>query len=377
MRVIFKILLWPLFALRQLLHWAYDPLRKERESIGARRVDRRQFVPLLAQTISSVRYADGRMLVISQQPAATSANGVQQEIGAKPFDLATDGAFIWYTDLGSAERSVLRLARDGRELQALPIKAKSWALAFDGKHMWVTHPEANAVSRVKLSARRKVQGIRTIALKKSASNTAEPLHPSEIAYAEGRVWIACRGGLVRVDIKSCRQDFVALNFTPMLLAYDGRDLWMAHAVEKQSGLWQIKKCDMQGRLVPFKQELALSDQPHGLAFDGTHLWVMHDDGAMKIDILENDLEGNASSNERLTAAAFDGEMLWAAAPEEGRINRIDIRAKSVLSHVRPLERALQTPRNYARMCFDGSFMWLTDSIETAGQTHGVIYRFLV
>ena len=70
-------------------------------------------------------------------------------------------------------------------------------------------------------------------------------------------------------------------------------------------------------------------------------------------------------------------MLWAAAPEEGRINRIDIRAKSVLSHVRPLERALQTPRNYARMCFDGSFMWITDYIETSGQTHGVIYRFLV
>ncbi len=377
MRVILKVLLWPLFALRQLLHWAYDPLHKEHERIAAARVDRRQFVPLLAQTISSVRYIDGRTLIISSQPAVAGANRVQLETGAQPFDLATDGEFIWYTDLASTERSVLRLTRDGRELQALPIKAKSRALAFDGEHMWITHPEANAVSRVTLSARRKVKGIRTIPLKKNSSNASEPLHPAEIVCAAGRVWIACRGGLAKIEIKSSKQDFIALNFTPMLLAFDGHALWMAHAVEPQSNIWQIKKCDAQGHLVPFKRELALSDQPHSMAFDGTHLWVTHDDGATKIDVSENDIEGNASMNDRLVAAAFDGEAMWVAAPDEGRIHRINIHALNVLSRLRPLERELQTPRNYGRMCFDGSFIWLTDAIETAGQRHGMLYRFLV
>ncbi|NUO81209.1 hypothetical protein HUU05_14110 [candidate division KSB1 bacterium] len=376
MRVILKILLWPLFALRQLLHWAYDPMRMEHEHIAAARVDRRQFVPLLAQTISSVSYVDGRTLVISSQPAVAGANRVHLETGAQPFDLATDGEFIWYTDLASSERSVLRLTRDGSELQVLPIKAKSRALAFDGKHMWVTHPEANTVSRVTLSSRRKVKGIRTIALKKTVSNTSDQLHPTEIVCAAGRVWIAGRGGLARIEIKSNQQDFIALNFTPMLLAFDGHALWMAHAVEPQNNRWQIKKCDVQGRLISFKRELALSDQPHSITFDGTHLWVIHDDGATKIDVSESDVEGNASTNDRLVAAAFDGEALWVAAPEEGRLNRINIHALSVLSRIRPLERELQTPRNYGRMCFDGSFIWLTDSIETAGQSHGVIYRFL-
>jgi hypothetical protein len=353
-----------------LAHCLTENIRTARSA----RVDRRQFVPLLAQTISGVKHRKGRILTITDQWEESTPGKVKLDVGVEPFAITTDGDHIWFTDRDSDTNSVLKMPRKGNRVEKLQVNKKSWGIAFDGCYLWVTHHEDNCVSKIPKSA--------------TATTPLDPLPdieiptPRDIIFAEGYVWVARPGGVTRIDVISDNidetRDLFELGFDPIAMAFDGDHIWMVYSGDGEMG--EINKIDLEGNLILEKpiylRDDMQSDYPTSLVFDGTHLWVTTQDGVTQIDINENETEKKVMADNTLTGAAFDGFYLWMGEPDGKKIHRVDIFARAQVSEFRPTED-LEGNRHFAKMCFDGIFIWVTDYSDSGENKVGVIHRLLV
>jgi hypothetical protein len=350
--------------------WSNEDLAKCLvHNVRAARIDRRQFVPLLAQTIKGIKYHDGRILTITDQWESDVPGKVKLNVGIQPYDITTDGEFIWYTDTAeSADKTVLKINREGTSVEKLSVEERSWGIAFDGCYMWVTHPDEHSVSKIPKSATSTDTLDTPINIRRHENDLP---NPKDIIFAKDYVWIARNGGITRIDVK--RNEVEPLEdygFTPIALAFDGTHIWLVHNGQRVRG--QIKKIDLEGNLVPMEPPISVEQEPKCLVFDGTHMWVTQRDGASQIDINENEVERKAAADNTLTGAAFDGAYLWVAEPEGRRVDRINIYTAQRVSEFRPSEH-LEGNRHFAKMCFDGMYIWVTDYTGTKG----VIHRLLV
>jgi hypothetical protein len=341
-------------------------------NVRAARVDRRQFVPLLTYTIKGLKHHDGRILTITDYWADNETLGkIKSEVGIEPHDITTDGEYIWFTDRAESDTSVLKMDRSGLLVEKLSVKETSWGIAFDGCYMWVTHPEKHSVSKIKKDA----TSSDTLDAPIDLTNGGGQPYPKDIIYAGNYVWIACENGVIRIDVKNNTiEPFTDFGFTPIALAFDGTHIWLVHNGLRKQG--EVKKIDLEGGEVPIDPEIYVKSAAKCLVFDGTHMWVTHSDGATQIDINENEVEREAATDNTLTGAAFDGMYLWAAEPEGKKIHRIDIYNAQSVSEFRPSEH-LKDNRHYAKMCFDGTYIWVTDYVQDNQDRKGVIHRLLL
>ncbi len=96
---------------------------------------RGRHVPLLAGTIRGLEYSDGRTTTLDQ------GNGYG---GVRPHRLTSDGDYIWVTDredgqVWRIDRATNRPIKDSR----LDLEDPTWGIAFDGRHMWISHHDAS------------------------------------------------------------------------------------------------------------------------------------------------------------------------------------------------------------------------------------------
>jgi len=343
------------------------------EKVGTQRIDRRQFVPLLAQTIKGIEYRDGRILTISDHWSEDLPGKKKLDVGVQPYDITTDGEYIWLTDIvDKTDRKVLKLNREGTIVEKLAITNKSWGIAYDGCYMWVTHPDDNSVSKIPKMVTGDDELDGPIDIQRS--------NPKDIIYAENYVWIACDGGIQKIDIRTEEmididiQIDINVYVTPISLCYDGQFIWILYLDNKDQG--QLNKIDIENHELKVDPPIFIGQEPKCIAFDGTHLWVTHSKGCSQIDIFKNQKERTADADNFLTGAAFDGNYLWVAEPASGRVDRIDIHETKQSSEFRPTDD-LKTPQNFNKMCFDGSYIWVTDYIDERAGKKGVIHRLLV
>src|SRR6201999_1127727 len=95
--------------------------------------NRQQNVPLLAGTIKGLKYQDGKNVRLGEEEGYK---------GIYPFRLTSDGDYIWITDRG--DNQIWRIKRKTNELiksNELNLQYRAWGIAFDGRYMWITHPD--------------------------------------------------------------------------------------------------------------------------------------------------------------------------------------------------------------------------------------------
>lgn len=338
---------------------------------GTERIDRRQFVPLLAQTIKGVRYCDGRILTITDYWPNDAVGRKKLDIGIEPHDITTDGDYIWFTDRSTANTSetVLKINREGTVVTKFKIPFNSRGIAYDGCFMWITHQTPGVYEG-------SVYKISKTALE---NDKFEPIpimqsNPTEIVSAGNYMWIACDNGIQKINICTNELDFVQIGFTPISLAFDGQFIWFLYLDVKNQGY--LNKIDLENHVALLQSSIFIGQDAKYLSFDGTHLWVTHSKGISRINIIENQLERTADADNCLTGVAFDGSYVWVAEPASGRIDRIDIYSSEQTSELR-LSEGLELPCHFCKMCFDGTFMWVTDYVGEGAEQKGVIHRLLV
>jgi DNA-binding beta-propeller fold protein YncE len=170
------------------------------------------------------------------------------------------------------------------------------ALAFDGRHIWVTRPFADEL--VKLSARNGDHAA-TLAVER----------PGAVLYALSALWVANTRGN-RVTKLDPRDGAVLGSFevghSPAALACDGENIWVAN-----SGANSLTKLDAKGRRL---LTVGVQARPLALAFDGTHIWVANNKArsVTKLRARDGRIVGVFPAGDGPSAIAFDGEHIWVA-----------------------------------------------------------------
>ncbi|MCP4368026.1 MAG: hypothetical protein GY797_07935 [Deltaproteobacteria bacterium] len=366
-------------------------LKQELWKAHAAKYDRKQYVPLLAQTIRGVEYRDGRMKEISC-------------VGIHPKRLTTDGKYIWITDCESNE--IIRIDKDFiyredklslEKVQPLKINlgCKSWGIAFDGQNMWVAHPDTNQVTRINVCD---VDDRETI--------TDEiPPYPQEILYDGKDIWVSHgwpKGGqpdgvfqLTRIDTSdtssvntytitssTCKPN------TPIVsMIWDGSGICVAFQTADTSPYYGSKVAVMKienpvdaGNDNKFRAILTTKGKmPEDIVFDGTHIWVTHNDGATKVDVEGYKEVSSLTGESKQTAVVFDGSDIWTSekGDDEAKVNRLDIFGVNITGSLEIMSSGEKTTYKINKICFDGTYLWVAAYKEEEGkQKTGIIHRLL-
>jgi len=354
-----------------MLYQTSQCLKEELWKVHTARIDRRQFVPLLAQTLKGLEYKEGRILAISE---LSDLPELQKDVGKYPFSITTDGEFIWFTDQESQENNFIKkLSRDGKTICDIPMSYPSWGIAFDGKYMWVTHIAPDETKgKISLINMLDDNEVNTIDL--------EILEAREIVFDGEYMWIShLNNTITKVDIKDPINNQENFDWTDSInapitdLAFDGKALWVGY--DTDNGLRKIEIL-----LDPIEVSDIINidgGNPQGICFDGTHIWVGHEGGAsqVNIDLLKQD--GKAEREGSLTRVTFDGMYLWALQPTQERIQKVEIFKADNMGHVDLKGLIKNKKTNLTRLCFDGIFIWVTAFVEIVNEKKGIIYRLLL
>ena len=347
--------------------------------------DRRSHVPLLAQTIPGLQYRDGRIRCF-------------KNAGTRPFRITTDGKSIWFTDL--KEKKIHRMCTDihsKKEIESISVEKTAWGIAYDGKHIWVTHPDNGSLSRFETRHSHD----------KKSSIQLSNYEPGEMIFADNFLWIAAvrrsekkkksdekdvnpdiphtekhtqgEVHLVKFDPDSCQVVGRAIKIcdsgtvsTVHAMAYDGSTLWIALENDNRDktviryviGATNIDK--------PVEIRGCASD----IAFDGTHIWAVHQDGASKIDIDEKVEIAATIDRGELSLVAFDGATIWGV---QNRDREVELKRYDIYTLEQRGGYELRSDEGKVaveQVCFDGTYLWATASIEELNNYKGVLYRLL-
>jgi hypothetical protein len=380
--------------------------------------DRRQHIPLLANTIKGLTYVDGRIAKI--------------EAGKHPFRITSDGDFIWITDLESPE--LIRIDRKSNK----PIKDKpldlsrcdklkppiefSWGVAFDGTYLWVTHnnTDAGKLTRVNacnpedrwtfnaLPSCNKFKDCESYCIEHSGKDLKElTAYPQEVVYHQNRLyvshgWAPEQSTEIVISIidteRCCLVETVTITeadcdsiYSPVSsMVSDGEALWVAYTAKKDNAAGDLQPVVQKIEYDPlatgtkFKKgkvyKLENGQSSGKLAFDGTHLWLTHEDGASKIKLSTGKVVSNIDTQQTQFAIAYGGgDNIWTAEHNntgrkaEARLLRSDI--YSVDQHGE-IEFDSDIPADYVitDAQFDGVFIYV--SAYSGSSKQGFIHRIL-
>jgi hypothetical protein len=370
-------------------------LKEELWKAHAARYDRRQYVPLLAQTLKGIRYRSGRILTIPN-------------VGYHLNRLTTDGDTVWITD--SEKPAVIVLGKDTGDVEKsslVSLRGNAWGIAFDGKYMWVTHHETHPgrLSRINICDEKDVKTF-------TIQNISDP---REIVFDGQYLWVSHRQvgekGQAAQDQTPVQQqqqepidekciyvskiDPCNLNAEPTInicpydwcvpvspaslagMVFDGNSIWVTYQAfigKKETAV--VQKIATENGELGDPVEIDGS-APEDITFDGTHVWVAHDEGVSKVDI-EKEEEIASATQRKQTAIAFDGSMLWTAelGSGEARVNRINtfsVEFEGGEEMIKYDEHSYDY--DISRLCFDGSFIWVAAN-KTGEEKPGIVHRLL-
>jgi len=296
------------------------------------RIDRRQFVPLLAYSIKGLEYRDGQ----NRNFPLTSVQPFDQ---GHPYGLASDGDNIWVSNFYGPEiAKIPHSAEHMDEVEFISltndINAGSWNVAYDGCCLWFTLFTKSSVVRLNPKNLER----RVISVDSS---------PRGIAFDGDFIWVCNHGSntISIIDVETCQiVRTVELTAAPWHVAFDGRYMWVA----ANNHLYKVEK--PWGDLIPITD---LSFNRGYLTFDGTHIWVSSRNAALvKVDVVTGVPQFNVDNIIKSTQTiAFDGTFLWAFDNEH--MYKIDPQNKSPVIWESPLD-----DRPFVSL-FDGTHLWIS------------------
>lgn len=409
----------------ELLYELIDCLTRELWDLHAARRDRRPFVPLLVQSISGVRYQDGRIKS-------------RKLTGLQPVRLASDGRHIWATSKTSLSRQsppaghVVRLPRDASGEEIIDLKDSAWGVAFDGKNIWITHHETGAASQNPAALSR--INVCDLDDRETKAVPGLPPEPQEIAFVERdfrqspgnaplhrKYLCVLHSWDIGSDILSLSLidpaswqllDSLQLNQAgqhyddaetrrKVAMTDDGNHLWVVYPFKGVGDSRLPNVCLVRigidedpasgaPKLNPQHYYPLESHMPEGIGFDGSHVWITHDDGATRVDVNSGSrlIQRHTTSTESQTAQTFDGRFVWTIkiGKYESMLSRIDTLTLNVDDgeeiHALILGDSNQpdvqevSNLEVSGMCFDGTFIWLAASGDQNNEKVGIIHRFL-
>lgn len=413
-------------------------LSEEARQAKGDRHDRRQHIPLLANTIKGLSYRDGKIARI------------EGNTGKHPFRVTSDGDFIWLTDRESPE--LIRIDRKTNQLiEGKPIDLKccdksedpvesSWGIAFDGKYMWITHNNEGAGKLTRINACQP-EDCRTFSnlpycsdLKEcqkycteQSGNNLESLlpYPQEVVYHQGLLYVS-HGAAPKpvprqalhhqeaqdksqeeqeettalyisvIDTQRCcllltipleLEKNCTLRGPISSMVSDGDALWIAYTASFPH--YQKARNQPVVQKITYNRSTNKHDigDPYPvdkgkrsgkLAFDGTHLWLTHDGGGSKIELTTGRVVSHIETDQEQVAIAYGGgDNIWTVEYNHGeaRINRTDIHS---VDRNGEIEFVSEFPGYFVTDAqFDGVFIYVsayTNTDEASNQ--GVIYRIL-
>ena len=308
--------------------------------------------------------------------------------------LAFDGEFMWAGMLG--DRTLVKLALDGTEMGAFPVRGDPKALAFDGENIWVAREAGFAISQMSLD------GVELITF---------PVVVGEfgaLAFDGENLWVSdphsgdVDHGIVRgpgedVVIKLAPDGSVLGTFLvgpdPSGLAFDGESIIVTLGNDTlvelsldgtKLGTFSIALLESfddsdDGESLPPGASESFDDDDYwetfdwqsfptgGLEFfDGESFWLIGDEIVTRVALdgtiigtLIVDGVGFRSLPSPLgnidTPIVFDGELIWI----EGRGTLISTSLD--LSNLFPLD---SFPIDATALAFDGNSIWIADAVES-------------
>ncbi len=304
-------------------------LRANAAHIAANHTDRRQFVPLLAQTLPCLHYRDGRHHSFAVP---------------NPTGLVFDGRYVWAGS--AAEAHFFRIdetADDPMELiTSIETTGLTYYGAFDGERVWFTSPYQIEENEPIVNEKVFFININEINFNEpppSANILQVGLFPTGIAFDGVYIWVAnylsktvsiidVHNEVTEVEQK-VNKPIVLRTITlrgedgqpimPTNLAFDGSYIWIGG---EPGSIFRIKKTENNLWADPELVADQLEIFPRELAFDGSHVWVVN-----CLDLTESELEKKPSPIYKINVhtlavtkldgdsyqshgAIFDGRNMW-------------------------------------------------------------------
>jgi hypothetical protein len=416
----------------EMLYAMIRCLANEAKQAKARRYDRRQHIPLLANTIKGLNYQNGKIATI------------EQDVGKYPFRLTTDGDLIWATDQKSAE--LIRIRRETNEVVETVIDLSccdpeinsSWGIAFDGKYMWLSHNNAGdgRLSRVNtcdpydcktfcaLPECSQLNECENYCAEKNDSEltTTLPPYPQEVVYHQSLLYVShgweqelpsapltrqtkdydktedscpevTRTFVISIidTRRCCLLKTVTIEFSDYCkplssitsMVSDGEKLWISYAAgfkyDKQCLVVQSIKFDPATCQCDISHpcEVRNGTKPEKLAFDGTHLWLTHEDGATKIELNSGKEIFHIEPKNRQVAIAYGGgDNIWTAEFNSGeaRLNRADIHSGKYSGEIEFFKYSDESNADYwiTDAQFDGIYIYVSAVYAGSGRVHRIL-----
>ncbi len=412
----------------EMLYAMIRCLNEDASQAKGDRHDRRQHVPLLANTIKGLTYKDGKIAKI--------------KAGKHPFRVTSDGDVIWITDRESPE--LIRIERKTNEVikeKSIDLKChdksdnpieSSWGIAFDGNYMWVTHNDASGrITRINacqpedywtfcaLPCCVDIKACQKYCIERSSDKLSPlPPYPQEVVYHQNLLYVSHgwvpefistkskdqsyanedhpeQSKTLRISIidtaRCCLVKTVCLTNDHCTsisqissMVSDGDSLWIAYAASFPHNKEPRNKPVVQKiKYDPVTNEYEIGDQyivdkgkySDKLTFDGTHLWLTHDGGASKIDLSTGNVDPTEIGQTQVAIAYGGGDNIWTAESNksEARINRTDIHSVELKGEI---EYDSDLPQDYeiTDAQFDGVFIYVSAYSKSGNQ--GFIHRIL-
>jgi hypothetical protein len=343
-------------------------VKKNTAHIATKRSDRRQFVPLLVDTLPNLSYRDGRNYFFNV---------------ISPKGLAFDGQSIWVANPDAD--NVVRIDRDATDPNSgesieLFDKDKTYNAVFDGKnHVWFTALNSKRIHFVSTS---------------DETKGSLPVGKKPLALAFGRdfMWVGNwesrtvsvidTNRLQVVHTINMRDTTGMIQIHPMCLTFDGHYMWIGGGVvHRQEGkVVRIKQPWDDLEWVPEDPEEFLPGWPTSMVFDGSHVWFTYAPfsathgkrGVCKIDVQTLVLEDLSKDFQNCHGLILDGSHIWllAGPPRRGFFHKVDLETNTSLGTVKLAGTPLvQTPPVQTGV-FDGTHLWYS-ATKARGRRAGV------
>ena len=277
--------------------------------------------------------------------------------GTLPQALAFDGRHLWVT---TAVGEVLRLSTDGEILHRLNVGGILTSATFDGRFLWVANTVGKEVTKIHPTDG--VEGVYEVGVK-----------PVDLLHDGKHLWVANLGNdtLVKLD----ENGHVLLTVPveqPGALAFDGTSLWATNTGFPVIPGSTVTKIDTNGQPLGV---YPTDSNPSAILYAAGAIWVAHalsnfsitGTNISKISPDGVDLGAYNAGIEPL-ALAFDGDNLWTVNRINNTVTKLSARGHPheppvEAAYTPPVERDPAYPRALANAGIDPNHdihPWLTD-----------------
>jgi YVTN family beta-propeller protein len=260
---------------------------------------------------------------------------------ALPQYLAYDGEYMWMTHRDAD--CVSRFHADtGMYDDCYPVGQQPQGLAYDGRHVWIANSDDNTVT------------IRDASTTLSRGTFPTGNTPIGVAYTGGATWIANLNDDT-ITVYDPNFNLVATHDVgdgPRFMALDGQYMWVTLSNDNA-----VQVLNLAGSI---EATISVGDNPSGIAFDGRYMWVANrnDDTLTAIDVAGREvamiISDDSFSNP--TDLAFDGKHIWVTNFDDDTATVLDAATGEVV-------RVVLTENGPKGIAFSGADMWIANEIS--------------